>query len=90
MAFIDLAPQPVPETDIHTLLDASKCINSCIPVGMQMPVLIYLMQQMSGNGMTTDQLMQAAACNAKCIPVGMQRPIIIYLLDQILQNLEAA
>lgn len=86
MALIEIE-QPTEPTGTSDLIKASTCINSCIPVGMQLPVLIYLLQQMAGNAMSTDELMQEAACYRTCIPPGMLKPVVIYLLDQIAQQL---
>lgn len=36
--------------DTNSLLDSAKCYNNCIPQGMQMAVLIYLMCQIANNG----------------------------------------
>lgn len=75
MADVDIAPD--------VLIEDSKC-EKCIPYGMQLEVIIFLLQQLSGNTMTPKELMEASKCN-RCIPRGTQPEIIIYLLDQLKQ-----
>lgn len=65
----------------ESLVDAAKCYT-CIPVGMQREVLIYLLNVMSGLNYTPQQLMDSAKF-MKCIPIGMQDEVITYLLCQI-------
>lgn len=76
-------PATVP-SDPNELMQAATCAQ-CIPKGMELPVIIWLVQQYVENTMTTDQLLQAASCY-KCIPADMQLVVLIYLLDQFLQS----
>ena len=69
------------DCDPHALEEAAKCFK-CVPAGAQTEVMIYLLQQISGNTDTPDQLMQKANC-MRCIPRGMQSEVITYLLCQI-------
>lgn len=69
----------------NDLLEAAKCFK-CIPVGEQMAVQIYLLQQIAENTMTVDELLAAAKC-FKCIPQGAQAEIRNYLLCQIVNAL---
>lgn len=71
-------------TEINTWLQEARC-NSCIPKGEQLPVIIYLLQQLAENTMTPNELMAAAKCN-RCIPVGEQLPVVIYLLDALVNG----
>lgn len=67
-------------------MEAAKCLNSCVPPGMHAAIQTYLLQQIAGNTMTTDELMQAADCFNKCIPKGMQASVQNYLLCQIINS----
>lgn len=73
--------------DPNALEDAAKCMK-CIPAGMQPEVVIYLLNQIMGAGLTPDQLMTNSACY-KCIPKGMQPEVQTYLLCQIATALGA-
>lgn len=53
-----------------------------IPDGMNSEVIIYLLNQILGKGLTPQQLMDEAKC-FKCIPKGMQDEVITYLLCAI-------
>jgi hypothetical protein len=63
------------------LAEAAKCYK-CIPEGMQPEVIICLLNEILGTGLTPQQLMERAAC-FKCIPSGMQNEVQSYLLCQI-------
>lgn len=65
----------------NDLLLQAKCFK-CIPFGMQNEVIIYLLNQLLGTGLTPQQLMDNAKC-FKCIPAGMQPEVQTYLLCQI-------
>lgn len=67
------------------LVREAKCFK-CIPEGMQNEVIIYLLNQILGTGLTVDQLMDEAKC-FKCIPQGMQAEVQTYLLCQIVESL---
>jgi hypothetical protein len=73
-------------TDIATLIDNAKCIETCIPTGMQLPVLIALFAQIAGTSTDPATLVDNARCIETCIPPGMQLPVIISLLDQIVST----
>lgn len=77
-------PSPTINCDPASLVDAAKCFE-CIPRGMEGPVTIYLLNQISGLNLTPAQLVDAAKCN-RCIPPGQQNEIIIWLLCQILNS----
>lgn len=64
------------------LLEASKCYD-CIPSGEQNAVIIYLLNQILGTGLTVQQLLDQSKCY-KCVPGLMQKEVIIYLLNQLL------
>lgn len=63
------------------LVKASNCFK-CIPTGQQPEVMIYLLNQILGTGLTPQQLMDNAVC-FRCIPKGMQEEVQTYLLCQI-------
>lgn len=69
------------------LMDAAKC-DKCIPTGMQPEVIIYLLNEILGTGLTKEQLIANAAC-MKCIPEGMQAPVQTWLLCAIATKLGA-
>ena len=53
---------------------------SAIPGNMQLPVLIYILNQSSGLMATPAELVAGAACYA-CIEPKMQMPVVISLID---------
>ena len=65
----------------NDLMVAAKCYK-CIPGGMQPEVIIYLLNEILGTGLTVAQLMENAKCY-KCIPAGMQAEVQTYLLCAI-------
>jgi len=63
------------------IANAAVCFNSCIPPGMQMACVIYLLNQLLGANFTPQQIMdnvqqQGFDC---CIPDGMKMSVILYL-----------
>lgn len=66
--------------DAQALVDSAKCM-ACIPPGMQMQVMIYLLSQIAG---ITDvqTIMENAKCFS-CLPQGMEGAAMIYLTDQL-------
>lgn len=75
--------------DTSALLNASRCINSCVPPGLQGAAIIQLLNQsLNGTGNIMDSadvsaLLDAARCVRSCVPPGMENPLIIYLLFQL-------
>ena len=67
--------------DPSVLTEEAKCFK-CIPTGMQNEVVIYLLNEILGTGLTAQQLMDNANC-FKCIPNGMQPAIQTYLLCEL-------
>lgn len=67
--------------DPTDLEQASACYK-CIPEGMQSEVIIYLLNQILGMGLTPQELIANSSC-FKCIPSGMQTEVELYLLCQI-------
>jgi len=76
--------------DPNALLEAAKCYK-CIPVGMQNPILIYLLSESlvveGGTAPTIQQLLDGAKCY-KCIPKETQEEVIIYLLCNLTGEIE--
>lgn len=67
--------------DPKALDQAAACFNGILP-GDRDTVIIYLLNQLLGSGLTPKQLMQAAAC-FDGIPHGMRDAVMTYLLCQI-------
>lgn len=70
--------------DPNNLVQAAACFK-CIPSGAQNEVVIYLLNQILGTGLTPQQLMDASSCY-KCIPRGMQAEVQTFLLCQIVNK----
>lgn len=61
------------------LIEAASCYK-CIPNGLQIPVILYLLDSLGADGrLGPAELMNRAACY-KCIPPGMQAEVQTYLL----------
>jgi hypothetical protein len=73
--------------DPNSLIDPAKCYK-CIPTGMQPEVMIYLLNEILGTGLTPQQLMANSAC-MKCIPAGFQSAVQTWLLCTIATKLGA-
>ena len=72
-----------PATD--SLANQAKCIDQCIPKGMQMAVLIAVFAKLAGMSTTdTNALIAKATCIDQCIPPGMQISVLNGLANQIL------
>lgn len=72
---------PVSAPDVNTIIAQAACFK-CIPKGLEMPALIYMINQATGLNYTVEELIQNAACY-KCIPTGLQMPVLIWLIDQL-------
>lgn len=72
--------------DANSLLQAASGLQR-IPAGMQGPVMIYLLQQISGNTQTPQELADSARCYANCIPDGMVKFVLAYLLCSAVNKL---
>ncbi len=71
-------------TATDSLISQAKCIQQCIPAGMQLPVLIAVFARLAGMSTNTNALIDAAKCIDQCIPPGMQMAVLIALANQIL------
>lgn len=69
------------QTDSY--VQGANCINSCVPPGDQLAVLIYLFAKIAGVTTDPNTLMQASNCINSCIPPGLQLPVLVYLASQI-------
>jgi hypothetical protein len=75
----------LPSTDPSVLVNAARCYESCIPVGYQMAVQVYLLAIIAGQQNTSpSDLANAARCWSSCIPPGDQMAVGNYLLAQLL------
>ena len=67
-----------------SLISQAKCIDQCIPRGMQMAVLIAVFAKLAGMSTTdTNALINLAKCVDQCIPPGMQLAVLNGLASQI-------
>jgi hypothetical protein len=73
-------------TPTDTLMADARCINQCIPSGMQLAVLISMLAKLLGMTTDTNAMMAAARCINSCIPAGMQMAVLIGLVDQFLSG----
>lgn len=69
--------------DPKNLTAQAACLESCIPAGMQVPVLISLFAQLAGVNQDPNFLMQQAKRYADCIPAGLQLPVLLFLACEI-------
>lgn len=73
------------------LMAEARCLNSCIPPGMELSVVIYLLTEilLSQDPMAdigTNNLLRQSRCFNSCIPPGSQLAVANYLLCQIALN----
>lgn len=64
--------------ELKALLDDARCIQKCIPGGLQLSALISLV---NAGGMTAAQLIESARCLNSCIPKGLQLAALISLVS---------
>lgn len=69
--------------DTNALMNDARCINDCIPAGMQLPVLIWLIANINSQSTDPKTLMNDARCIDSCIPVNMRLPVLIALAENI-------
>lgn len=70
--------------ETNALISASRCIDSCIPDGMKLAVIIYLLSVYANVDYTdTNSLIRSARCIDSCVPTGAIPSIIVKLLQQI-------
>ncbi len=74
----------MPATNPDVLLEESKCME-CIPLGLQLGVLINIFAKIAGVSTDPNTLMDGAKC-MECIPMGLQLGVLIFLADQINQG----
>ncbi len=73
---------PIP-CDPSSLALAATQYDGMIPDGEKGAVIIYLLNQIAGTGLTPQQLALNAACYDAYIPKGMQPAVMNYLLCAI-------
>lgn len=61
-------------------IEGAICIDCAIPKGLQIPVLIWLYQQIAGVS-TIQEMIDGAVCIDCTIPKGMQIPVLIGLVN---------
>jgi hypothetical protein len=64
----------------EALVEASKCIDSCVPAGMRDAVLIYVLAVNAGVSTAPADLINGALQIDCCVPVGLRQAIIAQLL----------
>lgn len=69
--------------DSTQLAENARCVFTCLPEGLQLPVLITLFAQIAGVNPDPTQLAENARCIATCVPPGMLLPILVTLAAQI-------
>lgn len=69
--------------DAQSLATDAACIQTCIPEGMRMAVLIYLAAQVAGVDPTAQSLVNSATCIQTCVPPGMRLAVLVSLACQI-------
>lgn len=71
-------------TDLATVINNARCVDSCVPPGMRNAVLIYLLAVAAGIDPTdTKTLLNNARCIDLCIPDGAKPAVIAKLLCDI-------
>lgn len=70
--------------DLATVMENARCVDKCIPPGMRLSVLIYLLAVAANIDPTdTNTLLNNAKCIDKCIPPGAMPAVIAKLLCDI-------
>ena len=76
----------MPSISTNQLIDQAKCIDTCIPDGMKLSVLIVLAAQAAGISTDPGTLINLATCVDCQISSGIRMSVIIALFNQILAN----
>ena len=64
----------------------ARCIEPCVPQGMELSVLISIFAQIAGVSTDPNSLMAGAVCIDRCIPKGIQDAALISILNQIVEG----
>ena len=72
------------QTSTADLIEQARCLNSCLPAGYQVPVLISIFAKIAGVSADPNSLIADARCLNSCIPAGMQLSVLIDLANKIL------
>mgnify|MGYP003606571225 CR=1 FL=1 len=72
--------------EINTVLDGAKCVDSTIPRGMQLPVLIYIFSKLANMQVDPQVLIDQAKCINAYVPAGLQLSVLILLASYIQQG----
>jgi len=71
----------MPSTDAE--ISDARCIDQCLPLGFQLPVLISIFARLAGVSADPQSLINGALCIQQCVPQGMMMPVLISLAEQI-------
>jgi hypothetical protein len=72
--------------DSASLLNAAKCLDSCLPAGLRDAVLIYVLAVNAGVSTDPKSLINAANQIDCCVPRGVRQAVIASLLCSIAQK----
>jgi hypothetical protein len=70
----------------EALVEAAKCLDSCLPVGLRDAVLIYVLAVNAGVSTSPADLINAANQIDCCVPRGVRQAVIASLLCSIAQK----
>jgi hypothetical protein len=70
-------------TDTNSLIEDSKCIDQCVPRGMQQSVLIVLLAKIAGVSDDPNTLIEMAKCVDCQVPEGIKGSVILSLFYKI-------
>ncbi len=77
----------MPETcEPAELIENARCLDACIPKGLQMAVLILLFGELVTMPSDADTLLEDAKCLDNCIPDGAKMSVLISLACQLVQQ----
>ncbi len=68
------------------LIANAKCLDNCIPKGLQMAVLILLFGELIDMPSDAQTLLDNATCLDQCIPDGSKMSVLISLACQIVEQ----
>ena len=70
----------------EALVEAAKCLDSCLPVGLRDAVLIYVLAVNAGVSTFPADLINSANQIDCCVPRGVRQAVIASLLCSIAQK----
>jgi len=72
--------------EAEDLISEARCLDSCLPRGIQTAVLISIFCRMANTSCDAEDLIEDAKCLFCKIPTGMEMPVLISLACQIVNN----